>query len=126
MKKVEVIIYTRELKKLSKALDAHNVIASVYNLTDGVKIRIVINDDVADTLMDTLQSFANCSFYFFPLESKSDEVFSSKQDWKSSYKKTRWNPSMELALLALLALSTCSLSMLFIGICFLSFSAYIQ
>jgi nitrogen regulatory protein PII len=88
MKKVEGIIYTRDLEKLSKALEAKGFIvqevlydgrralnsgvlrgiAYVYNLINRVKIRIVINDDLIGTLMDTLRSFGNCSFNIFPEE----------------------------------------------------------
>ena len=88
MKKVEGIIYTRDLEKLSKALEANGFIvqeviydgrrainsgvlkgiAYVYNLINRVKIRIVINDDLVGTLMDTLRSFGNCSFNIFPEE----------------------------------------------------------
>jgi nitrogen regulatory protein PII len=88
MKKVEGIIYTRDLEKLSKALEAAGFIvqevlydgrrainsgvlkgiAYVYNLINRVKIRIVINDDLVGTLMDTLRSFGNCSFNIFPEE----------------------------------------------------------
>jgi hypothetical protein len=39
-------------------------------------------------------------------------------------RETRGESSMELALLALLALSTCSLSVVFIGTCFLSLATY--
>jgi nitrogen regulatory protein PII len=88
MKKVEGIIYTRDLKKLSKALEAQGFvvqevmydgrrainsgilkgIAYVYNLINRVKIRIVINDDLIGELMETLRSFGNCSFDIFPEE----------------------------------------------------------
>ena len=88
MKNVEGIIYTRDLEKLSKALEAKGFIvqeviydgrrainsgvlkgiAYVYNLINRVKIRIVINDDLVGTLMDTLRSFGNCSFNIFPEE----------------------------------------------------------
>ena len=88
MKNVEGIIYTRDLEKLSKALEANGFIvqevmydgrrainsgvlkgiAYVYNLINRVKIRIVINDDLIGTLMDTLRSFGNCSFNIFPEE----------------------------------------------------------
>ncbi len=88
MKKVEGIIYTRDLAKLSQALEAKGFIvqevmydgrraintgvlkgiAYVYNLINRVKIRIVINDDLVGTLMDTLKSFGNCSFNIFPEE----------------------------------------------------------
>ena len=88
MKKVEGIIYTRDLEKLSKALEAQGFIvqevfydgrrainsgvfkgiAYVYNLINRVKIRIVINDDLVGTLMDTLRSFGNCTLNIFPEE----------------------------------------------------------
>jgi nitrogen regulatory protein PII len=88
MKKVEGIIYTRDLKKLSQALEAAgfivqevlydgrravnsgvlNGIAYIYNLINRVKIRIVINDDLVGSLMDTLRGFGNCSFNIFPEE----------------------------------------------------------
>jgi len=88
MKKVEGIIYTRDLEKLSKALEANGFIvqevfydgrraintgvlkgiAYVYNLINRVKIRIVINDDLVGTLMDTLRSFGECRFDIFPEE----------------------------------------------------------
>jgi nitrogen regulatory protein PII len=88
MKKLEGIIYTRDLEKLSQALEAKGFIvqevlydgrrainsgvlkgiAYVYNLINRVKIRIVINDDLIGTLMDTLRSFGNCSFDIFPEE----------------------------------------------------------
>ena len=88
MQKVEGIIYTRDLEKLSKALEANGFIvqeviydgrrainsgvlkgiAYVYNLINRVKIRIIINDDLVGTLMDTLRSFGNCSFNIFPEE----------------------------------------------------------
>lgn len=88
MKKVEGIIYTRDLEKLSQALEAAGFIvqevmydgrrainsgvlkgiAYVYNLINRVKIRIVINDDLVGTLMDTLRSFGSCSFNIFPEE----------------------------------------------------------
>jgi nitrogen regulatory protein PII len=86
MKKVEGIIYTRDLEQLSQALEAAGFIvqevlydgrrainsgvlkgiAYVYNLINRVKIRIVISDDLVGTLMDTLRSFGNCSFNIFP------------------------------------------------------------
>jgi len=86
MKKVEGIIYTKDLEKLSKALEAKGFIvqevvydgrrainsgvlkgiAYVYNLINRVKIRIIINDDLLGTLMDTLRSFGNCNFNIFP------------------------------------------------------------
>jgi nitrogen regulatory protein PII len=88
MKKVEGIIYTRDLEKLSKVLEANGFIvqevfydgrraintgvlkgiAYVYNLINRVKIRIVINDDLIGTLMDTLRSFGECRFDIFPEE----------------------------------------------------------
>jgi nitrogen regulatory protein PII len=88
MKQVEGIIFTRDLKKLSKALEAQGFvvqevmydgrrainsgilkgIAYVYNLINRVKIRIVINDDMIGELMETLRSFGECSFNIFPEE----------------------------------------------------------
>jgi len=88
MKKVEGIIYTRDLEKLSKVLEANGFIvqevfydgrraintgvlkgiAYVYNLINRVKIRIVINDDLVGTLMETLRSFGECRFDIFPEE----------------------------------------------------------
>jgi nitrogen regulatory protein PII len=88
MKQVEGIIFTRDLKKLSKALEARGFvvqevmydgrrainsgilkgIAYVYNLINRVKIRIVINDDLIGELMETLRSFGECRFDIFPEE----------------------------------------------------------
>jgi nitrogen regulatory protein PII len=88
MKQVEGIIFTRDLEKLSKALEAQGFvvqevmydgrrainsgilkgIAYVYNLINRVKIRIVINDDLVGTLMETLRSFGECRFDIFPEE----------------------------------------------------------
>ena len=88
MKQVEGIIFTRDLEKLSKALEAngfvvqeviydgrrainsgiHKGIAYVYNLINRVKIRIVVNDDLVGTLMETLHSFGECIFNIFPEE----------------------------------------------------------
>jgi len=88
MKNVEGIIYTSDLERLSKALEANGFIvqevfydgrraintgvlkgiAYVYNLINRVKIRIVINDDLVGTLMDTLRSFGECRFDIFPEE----------------------------------------------------------
>jgi nitrogen regulatory protein PII len=88
MKQVEGIIFTRDLEKLSKALEAQGFvvqevmydgrrainsgilkgIAYVYNLINRVKIRIVINDDLVGTLMETLRGFGECRFDIFPEE----------------------------------------------------------
>jgi nitrogen regulatory protein PII len=88
MKQVEGIIFTRDLEKLSTALEAKGFIvqevmydgrraintgvlkgiAYIYNLINRVKIRIVINDDLVGTLMDTLRSFGECRFDIFPEE----------------------------------------------------------
>jgi nitrogen regulatory protein PII len=88
MKQVEGIIFTRDLEKLSKALEANGFIvqeviydgrrainsgilkgiAYVYNLINRVKIRIVINDDLIGELMETLRSFGECRFNIFPEE----------------------------------------------------------
>ncbi len=88
MKLVEGIIYTRDMGIMSKALEAQGLIvqeviydgrrainsgilkgiAYVYNLINRVKIRIVINDDLVGTLMDTLRCFGECRFVIFPEE----------------------------------------------------------
>jgi nitrogen regulatory protein PII len=88
MKQVEGIIFTRDLEKLSKALEAQGFIvqevmydgrrainsgilkgiAYVYNLINRVKIRIVINDDLVGTLMETLHNFGECRLDIFPEE----------------------------------------------------------
>jgi len=88
MKQVEGIVYTRDVEKLSKALEAHGFIvqevvydgrrainsgilkgiAYIYNLINRVKIRIVINDDLVGTLMETLHGFGDCSFDILPGE----------------------------------------------------------
>ena len=88
MKLVEGIIYTRDMEKLSKALEAKGLIvqeviydgrkavnsgiirgiAYIYNLINRVKIRAVINDDLVGTLMDTLKSFGDCRFVILPEE----------------------------------------------------------
>ena len=88
MKLVQGIIFTRDLETLSKTLEAKGFIvqeviydgrralnsgilkgiAYVYNLINRVKIRIVINDDLVGTLMETLRSFGECRFDIFPEE----------------------------------------------------------
>ena len=88
MKLVEGIIYTRDMERLSQALEAKGLIvqeviydgrkainsgirkgiAYLYNLINRVKIRTVINDDLVGTLMDTLCSFGDCRFDIFPEE----------------------------------------------------------
>lgn len=88
MKQVEGIVYTRDLERLSKALESKGFIvqeviydgrralnsgllkgiAYIYNLINRVKIRIVINDDLLGTLMETLRSFGDCNFDIFPEE----------------------------------------------------------
>jgi nitrogen regulatory protein PII len=88
MKQVLGIVYTRDLDKLSKALEAQGFtvqeviydgrrainsgilkgIAYVYNLINRVKIRFVISDDLVGELMETLRSFGNCSFEISPEE----------------------------------------------------------
>jgi nitrogen regulatory protein PII len=88
VKLVEGIIYTRDMEKLTKALEAKGLIvqevvydgrrainsgilkgiAYLYNLINRVKIRIVINDDLVGTLMDTLKNFGDCRFVIFPEE----------------------------------------------------------
>jgi nitrogen regulatory protein PII len=86
MKLVEGIIYTRDMEKLSKALEAKGLIvqeviydgrrvinsrvlkgiACIYNLINRVKIRTVINDDLIGTIMETLKGFGNCEFVIIP------------------------------------------------------------
>ena len=88
MKLVEGIIYTRDMAKLSKALEAKGLIVQevvydgrravnsgirkgityIYNLIYRVKIRTVINNELVGILMDTLRSFGDCSFVIFPEE----------------------------------------------------------
>ncbi len=82
MKLVKGIIYTRDMQKLTAALEAmglivHEIvcdgrgtmrngmlegIASVYNLINRVKIRVIISDELVGTIMDNLRSFGNCQF----------------------------------------------------------------
>jgi nitrogen regulatory protein PII len=79
---VEGIIYTNDNKNLTAALEAMGLIvreiiyegprtvryrvsegvACVYNLLNGVKIRIVISDELIGTIMENLRSFGNCDF----------------------------------------------------------------
>jgi len=86
MKQVDGIICTSDLENLSKALKekgfiVHEVIYDgrraincriskgvvyVYNQVNKVKIKIVIEDDLVDTLMDTICSFGNCSLDISP------------------------------------------------------------
>ncbi len=86
MQQVEGIIYTKDLEKLSKALEGKGLIvqevvydgrmaknsgilkgiAYIYNLINRVKIRIVISDDLVGMLMDTLRSFGDCKLVVFP------------------------------------------------------------
>ena len=86
MKQVEGIIYTKDLERLSKALEERGLIvqevvydgrmainsgilkgiAYIYNLINRVKIRIVINDELVATLMDTLRGFGDCRLAVFP------------------------------------------------------------
>lgn len=88
MKLVEGIIYTRDMEKLSKALEAKGLIvqevvydgrrtinsrvlkgvACMYNLINRVKIRAVINDDLIGMIMETLKDFGNCEFVIIPEE----------------------------------------------------------
>jgi len=88
MQQVEGIIYTNDMEKLSKALEAKGIIvqkviydgrkimnsgilkgiAYIYNLINRVKIRIVINDDLVGTLMDTLRCFGDCKLVVFQQE----------------------------------------------------------
>ena len=88
MKLIEGMIYTKDIEKLSKALEAKGLIVHeivydgcrkvntglskgvvcLYNLINRVKIRAVINDDLVGTLMDTLKSFGDCRFVILPEE----------------------------------------------------------
>jgi nitrogen regulatory protein PII len=88
MKMVEAVIYTRDMEQLSKALETNGLIvqevfydgrrainsgirkgiAYLYNLLNRVKVRIVINDDLVGTLMDTLRGFGDCKFVIIPEE----------------------------------------------------------
>ena len=88
MKLVEGTIDTRDILKLSKALEAMGLIvleivydgrrtmnygiiegiACVYNLVNRVKIRTVICDEWVGAMMDTLHSFGNCKFVIIPEE----------------------------------------------------------
>jgi nitrogen regulatory protein PII len=80
MKQVEGIIYTKDMEKLSKALEERGLvvqeviydgrmaknsgilmgIAYMYNLINRVKIRIVISDELVAALTDTLRGFGDC------------------------------------------------------------------
>jgi nitrogen regulatory protein PII len=82
MKLVVGIIYTRDMQKLSAALEAmglivHQIaydsrksvrsgvlegIACVYNLLNRVKICTVISDELVGTMMKTLRSLGSCEF----------------------------------------------------------------
>ena len=88
MKQVEGIIYTKDLEQLSRALEAKGMtvqevvydgrmatnsgilkgIAYMYNLINRVKIRIVINDDLVATLLETLRRFGDCRLVVFSEE----------------------------------------------------------
>jgi nitrogen regulatory protein PII len=86
MELVKGIIYTRDMQKLTAALEAmglivHEIvydgrrtmrngvlegIASVYNLINRVKIRVIISDELVGTIMDNLRSLGNCQFIILP------------------------------------------------------------
>ena len=88
MKLLEGIIYTKDMEKLTAALEAMGVvvhkvvydgrrtvhygmdegIARVYNLLNRVKIRTVIGDERLGTMLETLRSFGNCKFVIIPEE----------------------------------------------------------
>jgi nitrogen regulatory protein PII len=88
MQQVEGIIYTKDMEKLSKALEEKGLvvqeviydgrmaknsgilkgIAYIYNLINRVKIRIVISDDLVSMLVDTLRSFGDCRLVVFSEE----------------------------------------------------------
>jgi nitrogen regulatory protein PII len=82
------IIYTRDMQKLSAALEAMGLIvhetvcdtrrsasyaalegiASVYNLINRVKIRVIISDELVGAIIENLHSFGNCKFVIVPEE----------------------------------------------------------
>ena len=86
MQQVEGIIYTKDLEKLSKALEGKGLIVQeviydgrmaknsgiikgivyIYNLINRVKIRIVISDDLVGMLKDTLYSIGDCKLVVLP------------------------------------------------------------
>ncbi|MGD0586177.1 MAG: P-II family nitrogen regulator [Oryzomonas sp.] len=86
MKQVDGIINTKDMERLSKALEAKGFIvyevmyngsrainsgilkgvAYIYNQFNRVKIKIVIDDNLVGTLMDTLCSIGECSFDISP------------------------------------------------------------
>jgi nitrogen regulatory protein PII len=88
MKRVEGIIYTRDMGKLAAVLESmglivHEIvydgrrtvsdgisegIACIYDLLNRVKIRTVISDERVGTMMETLRSFGNCEFVIIPEE----------------------------------------------------------
>jgi nitrogen regulatory protein PII len=88
MKLVEGTIDTRDMAKLSNALEAMGLIvleiiydgrrtvnygiiegiACVYNLINRVKIRTIVSDERVGAMMDTLHGFGNCKFIIIPEE----------------------------------------------------------
>lgn len=86
MKQVDGIIITKDMEKLSQALEAKGFIvyqviyngsrainsgilkgvAYIYSQINRVMIKIVIDDNLVDTLMDTLRSFGECSLDISP------------------------------------------------------------
>lgn len=88
MKLLEGVIFTRDMEKLAKALEAKGLIVHeivydgcrkvntglskgvvcLYNLINRVKIRTIINDELVGSIMDTLSSFGDCKFVIFPEE----------------------------------------------------------
>jgi nitrogen regulatory protein PII len=88
MKLLEGVIFTKDMERLAKALEAKGLIVheimydgcrkvnteiskgvvSLYNLINRVKIRTIINDELVGTIMDILSSFGDCKFVIFPEE----------------------------------------------------------
>lgn len=85
MKLLEGTIYTRDIEKLAKVLEADGLtvikivydgrklanakmcagFACLYDLINRVKIRTLINDELVGTMMDTLGSFGTCKLSIF-------------------------------------------------------------
>jgi nitrogen regulatory protein PII len=86
MKQVDGIIITKDMERLSQALEAKGFIvcevmyngsrainsgilkgvAYIYSQISRVMIKIVIDDNLVDTLSDTLCSFGKCSLEISP------------------------------------------------------------
>jgi nitrogen regulatory protein PII len=88
MKLIVGIIYTRDMPKLSDALEAMGLIvheiaydgrravqyrvfegvAYICRLLNRVKIRTIISDELVGMMMETLHGFGNCKFVIIPEE----------------------------------------------------------